>query len=180
MAHTATRTFTLSALTVGIMLAGNALASDINVDSNCTLADAIEAINKGRTVGDCSNGNGNANTIVLPSGDIQVDRTLIINADMTIRGAGRGTTRISPEPGGIGAPVFRPLFVRSGTVVIEDLDVRGGTARGGRGGPIAGGGAGLGGALFIEKGNVTINNVGFYNNSARGGLAGARKITPIV
>jgi len=63
---------------------------------------------------------------------------------------------------------YRPLFIKSGNVVIKNLTLKNGKAKGGDS-LLGGGGAGLGGALFIYNGNVTIDNVKFNNNNAIGG-----------
>ncbi len=70
---------------------------------------------------------------------------------------------------------YRPLFIRSGVVAIENLDIVNGRAKGGdsnRGG----GGAGLGGAVFVLDGDVTMMNVGLFNNAAVGGAGGSSGI----
>ena len=66
---------------------------------------------------------------------------------------------------------FRPLFVKSGTVTIHNMDLENGKAQGGNS-LWGGAGAGLGGALFVYSGNVTAQHVNFNNNSAVGGSIG--------
>lgn len=65
-----------------------------------------------------------------------------------------------------GANSYRPFFVKSGTVVFDDLTFANGKAQGENGG-----GAGMAGALFIYDGSVTLNNATFSNNQAIGGNA---------
>ncbi|MBV8193670.1 MAG: autotransporter domain-containing protein [Alphaproteobacteria bacterium] len=73
---------------------------------------------------------------------------------------------------------YRGLFVPTGTVAINDLNIvnakaQGGTGGNGDGGPGGGGGAGLGGALFVgATATVTVSNVNMQNGSARGGDGG--------
>ncbi len=67
-----------------------------------------------------------------------------------------------------GGNQFRPLFVKSGNVVIKNLTVENGKAAGVNSGT-GGGGAGLGGALFVYDGTVLVDNVTFNNNNAIGG-----------
>lgn len=67
-----------------------------------------------------------------------------------------------------GGGQFRPLFVKSGSVTIQNIDLKNGKAKGGDS-AWGGGGAGLGGALFVYSGNVTVRNVTCYNNNAEGG-----------
>ncbi len=63
---------------------------------------------------------------------------------------------------------FRPLFIKSGAVNLNNLEITNGMAKGG--GSLKGGaGAGLGGALFIYDGLVQLNDVTFSNNAAQGG-----------
>ena len=56
-------------------------------------------------------------------------------------------------------------------VILSDLTLQNGRARGGSDGAGAGGGLGAGGALFINDGTVVTNQVTFTNNSAVGGSA---------
>ena len=70
-----------------------------------------------------------------------------------------------------GGRAYRPLFVKSGTVMIGCLDLNNGLAKGGDGSG-GGAGAGLGGALFVYAGAVTLNSVGFSGNAAQGGHGG--------
>lgn len=65
---------------------------------------------------------------------------------------------------------FRPLFIKSGQVTIQNIDFIDGLAKGGDSG-IGGAGAGLGGSIFIYDGDVTISNVTISNSHARGGNA---------
>ncbi|MGX9727478.1 MAG: hypothetical protein ACTFAK_09215 [Candidatus Electronema sp. VV] len=87
-----------------------------------------------------------------------LDSTLTIQSDATRR-------TIS------GNNVVRPLFVKSGTVTIKNLDLINGKAKGGDS-LQGGGGAGLGGALFVYGGNVTVRDVAFNGNNATGGGGG--------
>lgn len=66
---------------------------------------------------------------------------------------------------------YRPLFVKSGDVIIKGLTLKNGKAKGGDS-YLGGGGAGLGGALFIYDGTVTIDSVDFIKNNATGGNGG--------
>ncbi len=61
---------------------------------------------------------------------------------------------------------FRPLFIKSGQVVIQDLDIENGLAQGG-GGNAAG--AGMGGAIFVYDGTVEVAAVSLRNATAVGG-----------
>jgi len=73
-----------------------------------------------------------------------------------------------------GSSLFRVFFVdvAGGTVVLNDLTIRNGRAKGGNGGLGGGGGLGAGGGLFVSRGNVTVANVNFLNTSAAGGAGG--------
>lgn len=93
-----------------------------------------------------------------------------IASDLTIDG-GTGGVRLD------GASKYRPLFVDTGTVVLKNVGITNGMAKGGNGGKGlygGGGGAGLGGCLFIDKStaSVTLNSVQFNACSAVGGDGG--------
>lgn len=113
-----------------------------------------------------ANATPGADTITLGV-DVLLTGTMraMIESDLTLRS---DTTRRAID----GDNRHRPLFIRSGVVAIESLDIVNGRVKGGdssRGG----GGAGLGGALFILAGEVTITNVGLFNNTAVGGSGGS-------
>jgi hypothetical protein len=63
---------------------------------------------------------------------------------------------------------FRPLFIKSGQVTIQNLDIHDGMAKGG-GADDAGRGAGLGGSIFQYGGNVLLSNIAISNSVAVGG-----------
>ena len=100
---------------------------------------------------------------------------LFVNSNVTING-GSGVT-IN------GHNNDRIFFVAGGTVELENLTLKNGSAVGGSS-TAGGGGAGLGGAIFVADGkditgsnvtlatNVTLSNVSFTSNSATGGASG--------
>ncbi len=92
----------------------------------------------------------------------------ILTNTITISGSGAPGAVIS------GSNQFRVFFVDAPgcTVNLRSLNVADGYAKGGDGGPAAGGGLGAGGALFVNSGAVTGSNVNFSHNSARGGNGG--------
>ena len=95
----------------------------------------------------------------------------IIRENLTINGSGAAGLTID------GGGAVRPFFVESGTVLINDLVIQNGQAKGGDGGGpkdggSGGGGLGAGGAIFVRGGNVTVENVTFQNNTAQGGSPG--------
>ena len=84
----------------------------------------------------------------------------LIDSDVVIQSDGTQRT-IS------GANNYRPLFIKSGTVEINNLRIINGRAQGGatsKGGP----GAGLGGGLFVYDGDVTLTDVEMNNHRAIG------------
>ncbi|MEL7331986.1 MAG: calcium-binding protein [Cyanobacteria bacterium J06560_2] len=89
----------------------------------------------------------------------------LIDSNITIDG-GDGSNDSDSKYYINGGRTHRPLFIRSGTVEINNVGIAEGLAEGERGG---GGGAGLGGGIFIYSGNVTLSNVNLYGNQARGG-----------
>lgn len=106
-----------------------------------------------------------ADTITLKT-DVTVNGVMktLLNSDISLQSDGTKRT-IS------GNNQFRPLFVKSGEIMIKNLTLANGKAQGGHSN-LGGGGAGLGGALFIYDGNVTIDDVAFTNNNATGGNGG--------
>ena len=60
---------------------------------------------------------------------------------------------------------YRPLFIKSGQVTIQDLDIQNGLAKGGSSGR-GGSGAGLGGGIFIYDGGVNLANISVSNSIA--------------
>ena len=132
-----------------------------------TLSWAIMTANNGTTPstpyqfghpgGGCTN-----NTITLTT-DVTVTgvMTRLIDSNVTLQSD--ATTRTIS-----GGNSYRPLFVKSGTVTIKNLNLDNGRAQGGDG-KYGGAGAGLGGALFIYTGTVMVENVGFTGNRAQGG-----------
>jgi Domain of unknown function (DUF4114) len=129
------------------------MATFNNVDTFAELQSAIAA----------SNANSEADTINI-TGNITLDNhlSLIQEANqLTING---GDFQIS------GDDQYRVLYVKSGTVVINDVSFINGHAEGASTG--GGGGAGMGGGLFVYSGNVTINSSTFSYNDAIGGSGG--------
>lgn len=61
------------------------------------------------------------------------------------------------------------ISVNGANVLLSNLTLANGLAKGGDGINGGGGGLGAGGALYLDGGNVTVENVTFNNNQARGG-----------
>jgi len=112
-----------------------------------------------------ANQNAGADTITLKT-DVTITGVMktLLNSDITIKS---DSTKRKID----GNNQYRPLFVKSGTVVIENVTIEKGLAKGGDS-RYGGGGAGLGGALFMYGGNVTIKDVDFKDNNATGGSSG--------
>ena len=106
---------------------------------------------------------------ILLSTDVTLSgvATRLINSDITLTGDDPNTNVIETRTIS-GGGAFRPLFVRSGEVFIQDLTITDGLAEGGLGGN-GGAGAGLGGGLFVYGGEVAVQRVDFTNNEAVGG-----------
>jgi len=109
-----------------------------------------------------ANQNAGADTIT----DVTITGVMktLLNSDITIKS---DSTKRKID----GNNQYRPLFIKSGTVVIENVTIEKGLAKGGDS-RYGGGGAGLGGALFMYGGNVTIRDVDFKDNNATGGSSG--------
>ena len=73
-----------------------------------------------------------------------------------------------------GREQFRVLQVQDSTLVVRDLTIADGLARGTDGEKTAGGNAGLGGGLLIDQAGVTLSQVKLINNRAEGGNGGQR------
>jgi autotransporter-associated beta strand protein len=116
-----------------------------------------------------------AQLVIAPSAGAQLN-----NAVLTISGGG-STIDMSQANGGVGDRAF---FIAGGNVVISNLTIANGHARGGAGAAGGGGGAGLGGAIFVANlgglantgmvgaANVTLSGVNFVANQAIGGNGG--------
>ncbi|MBD2636851.1 hypothetical protein H6G52_15900 [Limnothrix sp. FACHB-881] len=94
----------------------------------------------------------------------------LLNSDITITGDDPATPAIETRTIS-GGGSFRPLFVKSGTIALDNLTLTNGRAQGGSSRE-GGGGAGMGGALFIYGGAVTASNITFSSNQAQGGNSG--------
>ena len=110
---------------------------------------------------------------IFVSGKIVLQSPLpLITQRMTITGPGADKLMIS------GNNFHRVFFVdASDNVTFQNLTIADGYAKGGDGGPRAGGGAGLGGGIFVNSGYVNISGVVFTNCSAVGGNGGGSGIT---
>ncbi|BAP54825.1 hypothetical protein THII_0528 [Thioploca ingrica] len=112
-----------------------------------------------------ANTNPGTDTITLKT-DMTVTGVMkrLINSDVTLQSDDTVRT-IS------GGNTHRPLFIKSGHVNIQNLNLNNGLAKGGYSNK-GGGGAGLGGALFVYSGTVNIDSVTFNNNIVQGGSGG--------
>ncbi|MGC9528747.1 MAG: calcium-binding protein, partial [Limnospira sp.] len=95
----------------------------------------------------------------------------LINSNITLTGDDPDTVDVETATIS-GGNQFRPLFVKSGTVNLNNLTLTQGKAQGGSSNA-GGGGAGMGGALFVYSGTVTVEDVTFTDNTAQGGNGGA-------
>jgi hypothetical protein len=121
-----------------------------------TFAELVTALTQSKT-------NGTADVINLTQ-DITITGQLpLINEDVELTVNGNNLKLD-------GGNSQRLLFIKSGTVTLNDLTLTQGLAQGTSGS--GGGGAGMGGALFIYGGTVTANNTTFSNNRAIGGNGG--------
>lgn len=103
--------------------------------------------------------------VITLSSDIEITGVMkrIIDSDVTIQSDSIKRT-IS------GGGLYRPLFIKSGEVIIQDLNIIDSRAKGGDS-DTGGGGGGLGGALFVYDGNVIINDVTISGSTAIGGVS---------
>jgi CSLREA domain-containing protein len=155
-------------------------------DGECTLREAITSANTDTASGGCVAGSGadtitfalpDPSTISLNGGELLIANNLEISGPgataLTI--SGNDASRVFfVNPGAPGATSGPPATGLS--VVISNLSVANGQAKGGNGGAAdiaggSGGAAGMGGALFVNNGSVTISGVAFSGNRAQGGNA---------
>lgn len=143
-----------------------ARAANFNVATEGQLSSALSSAGNGDTITFTA-------SITLSGVLPQVERNITING---------GNFTLSGDNTQSG------LFVKSGTVAINDLTIANARAQGGNGGrgkgaprspggAGGGGGGGLGGALFVASGaSVTVSNVTLRDNLARGGNGGGLEV----
>lgn len=171
-------------------------SGEVLIDDNgrCSLSEAIiNANDDAATHDDCAAGSG-SDTLQLTVSTYSITSVENfyfgpnglppIESTITIMGNGATIQRMS------GAPNFRLFFVAKsdepalvdsqnstlgmGSLILEDLVLEGGMARGGDGGNGnlgGGGGAGLGGAIF-NRGSLTLRRCTLIGNMAEGGTGG--------
>lgn len=153
-------------LALGLGLAATpAQAANFNVANEAQLADAVKKA-------------ANGDTITFTA-DIELSgkgKAGVITTNVTINGNGHKLV------GKEGANA-NGLYVQSGTVTIQNLDLSNLTAKGangGRGGGGGGGGAGMGAGLFVgAAANVTLTNVALQKNNAVGGNGGGGNVETV-
>ncbi len=152
----------------------NTTSDELNSDGDCSLREAIQAANSGKPVDRCDAG-GTVSEIRLPAGtftlslagsgeDGNVSGDLDIGADVTLAGAGAGSTIVDA------GAIDRALHILAGAhVEVRDLTVRNGSTGqiaawvlGGREGE-PGGGILNNGTLRLVRVTVTDNRTGAGN-----------------
>jgi CSLREA domain-containing protein len=161
----------------------------INVDSTCTLREAIQSTNTDADAGGCTHsgsyGSNIADTINLPSSngiygvaDIDTpnsgedanqkgDFDIVAGAGLTVQGDGIKTALTGTEidaSGGSFDRIFHILPTSTGPVTISGMTLNGGRADHNAGEK--------GGAILNEGGNLTVTGVALTANSAGSGGAG--------
>ena len=151
-----------------------------NVSTFAELRTALKQVQAG-TAGSTS-GTPTNNVTINITADLKFDRA-VSDSDAEFRG---GLPMLSNPAMNLiingnghtidGQQQIRGFMVTTGTVAINDINIKNMLAHGGEGGTglsSGGGGAGLGGALFVGAGgDVTIKNVHFQENAAIGGDGG--------
>lgn len=125
-----------------------------------TLSYAIRQANDPNGHASREDGSKGLDTIEFQT-DITVTAPMLalIDSDITIIGNGHTLS---------GGKLHRPLFIKSGSVNISDLNIKDGLAKG-QDTSGGGAGAGMGGGLFIYDGDVSLKDVTFKGNRAFGG-----------
>lgn len=136
-----------------------------------TLSWAIQTANNGSVALGSHPGGGCIDNVITLKTDVRLNRVMLrfINSDITIQ------SQITDPPTLhfiSGDAQFRPLFVKSGQVLIKNIGIVDGLAQGGES-RAGGGGAGFGGGLFVYSGQVTLEDVVFDGNRAVGGMGRA-------
>ncbi|MFK8012772.1 MAG: hypothetical protein AB8B80_12065, partial [Marinicellaceae bacterium] len=120
----------------------------------------------GNTVGSLSHAISQAN-------NTPEDDTIILTTDVTISGVMKRliNSNINIQSDSTrrtinGNNFYRPLFIKSGVVTVQNLNIINGKASGGSN-SLGGGGAGMGGSIFVYDGQVTIDNISIDNSIAQ-------------
>ncbi|MFZ1387716.1 MAG: Ig-like domain-containing protein [Thiolinea sp.] len=155
------------AVSTGLGLSGAVQAANFDVTVANDAGDGTDSANTGTLSWAIrqANATAGADTITLKT-DVSIQGVMksLIDSDLTLQNDGNPRS-IS------GNNTYRPLFIKSGTVIIKNLTLKEGKAKGGASDE-GGGGAGLGGALFVYQGKVSLDTVNFVNNQAIGGSSG--------
>jgi fibronectin type III domain protein len=160
----------------------NSTSPVIANDGFCTLPEAIIAANtrtaSGAMAGECPAGSSGGNIIVLQT---SATYTLVAphNASYGPNGLPGVTSPIAIVGNGAiienqGQVNFRLLYISpAGSLSLQNLTLRKGTAKGGDGGAGIGGGGGLGaGGAIYNQGGLSLNGVTVTGNAAQGGNGG--------
>lgn len=148
-----------TAIAMCLPLAGEAADFTVTVSSDDGTGDVSGTLSHAIALANSTSGN---DSITLNT-NVSVDgvMTRLIDSNITIQNDGQPR-----EINGNGN--YRALFIKSGTVTINDITIAGGKAVGGsaaNGAP----GAGMGGGIFIYDGDVTLNSVTITDSVANGG-----------
>jgi hypothetical protein len=154
----------------------NILASAISICLPCSLQAANFNVTAANDDGTGSVANTLSWAIIGANSDPGDDTITLVN-DITITGVMKrlvNSNVVIQSADAInrktisGGDLYRPLFIKSGTVTIQNLNISNGLAKGGDsddGAP----GAGMGGSIFIYDGNVNLKNISITNSTAVGG-----------
>lgn len=123
------------------------------------------------------NPGGRPNIVIRIQTDVTLTKVLpphvpVVAGDLTITGPALRTIS--------GGNVARIFFfdAPNSSIVISNLRLFNGKAKGGDGKEGGGGGAGMGGAVFAAAGNVSLVNVQLSGNQAVGGAGGSFSVSP--
>jgi len=177
--HSVVRLFAVLALALALLAASRGAAvqaagiavdtttDELNSDGDCSLREAVQAANTDAAVDACTAGSG-ADTITLPAGtytltiagtgeDAAADGDLDVTDDVTVTGAGAGTTTIDGNSGVTGEAVLQVL---ASNARLADLTItNGGASRGG----------GIHNLDWSGVGSLILTNVTVSSNAAFNG-----------
>ncbi|MDD3646897.1 MAG: CSLREA domain-containing protein [Candidatus Dojkabacteria bacterium] len=122
--------FTVEAATITV----TTTADEFGPGNDCSLREAVQAVNSGSPYGGCPAGDGSNDTITLPAGtftltlvgkdeDLNATGDIDISADVTIIGAGASQTIISGNAGGTADADKDRVFHIADNVSVEFSDV---------------------------------------------------------
>ena len=164
-------------LALALLSSAPAVAATINVDSACTLAQAIQSANQDSTPGGSSCEAGSGDDTITLTANVTLSSQLTTSSNITINGGGKSIS---------GNNSTKILLVDESTLALRNVTITQARSTGSAGGAITVRGtlnadrvlfsynaANAGGAVYIQtNGSATITNSTFYENRATSASTG--------